>query len=700
MGKFATTKIRNLGIVGQGGAGKTSLTEAILYNTGMTDRLGKVDQGTSTMDYEPEEIKRGITISSSLNHCEWKGHSLHIVDTPGYTNFLHDTRNCLRILGGSVLVVSAVDGVKAQAIKIWEWAQEFEIPRIAFVNKMDRERADFLKAVDDIQKSLKTRTVAVSMPVGAGEEFKGIIDLVDMKARFFKFDEKGTYDEIDIPAEYLGEAERLRGQLLEAVAEADDALMEKYLEGETLSKEDILLGLREGTLTKVFLPVFCGSATANIGIRNLLNFIVACLPSPIDKGIQYGVNPKTDSPEERRPDPEAPFSAMVFKTISDPYAGKLTLFRIYSGTLKSDSIVYNPNKETTERIGQIFELEGKKQHAIGEAEAGDIVAVAKLKETATGDTLCDGARPIVYPSPMALKPVISFALETKSKGDEEKIMSSLQRLMEEDPTLHVQREEETKEMILSGMGQVHVEVAVEKLKRKFGVDVILKEPKVPYRETIKKSVKQHYRHKKQSGGRGQFADVHIEVRPLPRGAGYEFVDKVVGGVVPRQFIPAVDKGVHEAMRKGVLGGFPVQDFQVALVDGSHHSVDSSEMAFKIAGSMAFKQAMEEAAPVLLEPVMTMEIVVPEDCIGDVIGDMNSRRGKVLGVEPQGSNQVVSVLVPMAEVLKYAPDLRSMTSDRGLFTMEFGHYEEVPPHLTAKILAGIHHPAEDNAHSKH
>ncbi|WP_432821684.1 elongation factor G [Trichloromonas sp.] len=686
MGKYETAKLRNLGIVGQGDAGKTSLTEAILFNTGMTDRLGRVDDGTSTMDYEPEEIKRQITISSSLNHCEWRDCSLHIVDTPGYTNFLHDTRNCLRILGGAVLVVSAVDGVKAQTLKIWEWANEFEVPRIVFVNKMDRDRADFLKAVDDVQKSLSTRAVAVTMPVGSGDDFKGIIDLVDMKARFFKFDDKGSYDETDIPAEYLDEAERVRTLMVEAAAEADDELMEKYLETETLSRDEILLGLREGTLTKVFTPVFCGSATANLGVRTLLNFIVNCLPSPVDKGIQYGSNPKTGDDEQRKPDPKEPFSAMVFKTISDPYTGKLTLFRIYSGTLKSDSVVYNPNKETTERIGQIFELEGKKQKPVAEAEAGDIVAVAKLKETATGDTLCDGARPIVYESPMALKPVISFALEAKAKGDEEKIMSSLHRIMEEDPTYHIQRDEETKEMILSGMGQVHVEVAVEKLKRKFGVEVLLKEPKVPYRETIKKTVKQHYRHKKQSGGRGQFADVHIEIAPLSRGEGYQFIDKVVGGVIPRQFIPAVDKGIHESLKHGILADYPVQDFSVTLYDGSHHSVDSSEMAFKIAGSMAFKKAMEEASPVLLEPVMHMEIMVPDDCVGDVIGDMNSRRGKVLGVEPQGSSQNVAVQVPMAEVLKYAPELRSMTSDRGLFTMEFSHYEEVPPHLTARILA--------------
>lgn len=693
MGKYDTAKIRNLGIVAQGDAGKTSLTEAILFNTGMTDRLGKVDDGSSTMDFEPEEVKRHITISSKLHHCEWEGHSLHLVDTPGYTNFLHDTRNCLRILGGAVMVVSAVDGVKAQTMTLWKWMDEFEVPRIIFVNKLDRERADYLKAVDDLEKSLGIRAVAVNMPMGIEENFKGIIDLVNMKARVFQFDEHGTYEETEIPDEYRDEAERLHLMLVEAAAEADDELMETYLETDALSHDEILRGLREGTLTNVFTPVLCGSATANIGVRQLLDYIACCLPSPIDKGTQHGINPKTGGDEQRKPSPEEPFSAMVFKTISDPYAGKLTLFRIYSGTLKPDSIVYNPNKETTERIATLFEMEGKKQKPMSLAEAGDICAVAKLKETETGDTLCDGARPILYESPVTLKPVISFALEAKSKGDEDKIHSSLKRLMEEDPTLQVQRDEETKEMILSGMGQVHVEVAVEKLKRKFGVEVLLKEPKVPYRETIKKSVEQAYRHKKQSGGKGQFADVTLKLSPLPRGGGYEFVDKIVGGVIPRSFIPAVDKGIQESMRKGGLAGFPVQDFQITLFDGSHHSVDSSEMAFKIAGSMAFKKAMEQANPVLLEPVMEMEITVPDDCVGDVIGDMNQRRGRVLGVDPQGSNQVVRVTVPMAEVLKYAPELRSMTSDRGLFTMEFSHYDEVPSHLTAKIIAEVKAAAE-------
>ncbi|PNU20325.1 elongation factor G [Geothermobacter hydrogeniphilus] len=686
MGKYATENIRNLGIVAQGDAGKTSLTEAMLFNTGMIDRLGKVDDGSSAMDFEPEEVKRHITISSSLHHCEWQGHGLHIVDTPGYTNFLHDTRNCLRILGGAVLLVSAVDGVKASTNRIWGWMDEFEVPRIAFVNKLDRERADYLKALDELEKNLGTRPVPVNMPIGSEDNFKGIIDLIHMKARIYQFDDKGTYSEEEIPDEYREEAERLRVMLVEAAAESDDELMEKYLDTDELSNEEIYRGLREGTLTGVFTPVLCGSATANIGVRQLLDYIVACLPSPLDKGTQVGVDPKSGDEVTRNPDPNEPFSAMVFKTISDPYAGKLTLFRVYSGKVKSDSVVFNPNRDCTERLATLYEMEGKKQKATTEAEAGDIVAVAKLKETMTGDTLCDGGKPVQYESPLALKPVISFALEARSKGDEDKIISSLKRLMEEDPTLQVQRDEETKEMIISGMGQVHIEVACDKLQRKFGVEVVLKEPKVPYRETMKKTVEQSYRHKKQSGGKGQFADVTIKLEPLGRGEGYEFVNKIVGGVIPRQFIPAVDKGIQETMRKGPMAGFPVQDFRITLFDGGHHSVDSSEMAFKIAGSMAFKKAMEAANPVLLEPVMEMEITVPDDCVGDVIGDMNSRRGKVLGVDPQGGNQIVKVQVPMSEVLKYAPELRSMTSDRGLFTMEFSHYEEVPSHMAAKVVA--------------
>lgn len=685
MGKYDTTKLRNLGIVAHNSAGKTSLVEAILFNTGMTDKLGKVDNGTSSMDFEEEEIKRQATLSASLNHCTWNDFSLNIVDTPGISNFLHDTRRCLRVLGGAVVIVSAISGTKAQTKQIWSWCDDFEVPRIAFVNKMDKERADFLKAVDDMEKSLGARAVVVTMPIGAEEEFKGTIDLVRMKARLYKFDEKGTYDEVEIPAEYEDEALRLREHLLEAVAEADDDLMEKYLEGESLSEDEVLQGLREGTLTGVFTPVFCGSATANIGIRQLLDYIVACLPSPVDKGTQVGIKPNTEESVERQPSESEPFSAMVFKTINDPYAGKLTLMRLYSGTLAPDTVVFNPNKDEKERIGNIFKLEGKKQAPIDLAAAGDIIAVPKLKVTATGDTLCDLKQQVMYEPLVPLKPIISFALEGKNKGDEDKIYTGLQRLMEEDPTLTVSRDDETKEMVLSGMGQIHLEVAVERLKRKYGADVVLKEPKVPYRETIKASTQVQGKYKKQSGGRGQYGDVWIEVKPLPRGAGYEFVDKVVGGVVPRNYIPAVDKGIIEAMKTGPLTKNQVVDVQVSLYDGSHHSVDSSEMAFKVAGSMAFKKAMEQCKPILLEPIMAMEITVPDDCMGDVIGDLNSRRGKVVGVEPQANSQVIRAEVPMAEVLRYAPELRSMTSDRGMFTMEFSKYEEVPTHQTAKIL---------------
>lgn len=685
MGKYDTSMLRNLGIVAHNSAGKTSLVEAILFNTGMTDTLGKVDKGTSSMDFEEEEIKRASTLNASLNHCTWNKHSLHIVDTPGISNFLHDTRRCLRVLGGAVVIVSAISGTKSQTKQIWDWCDEFEIPRIAFVNKMDKERADFLKAVDDMEKSLGARAVVVTMPIGAEDEFKGTIDLVTMKARIYKFDEKGTYDEVDIPAELLDDAEVLRELMVEAIAESDDELMEKYLEGEELSQEELLKGLREGTLTKVFTPVFCGSALANIGTRQLLDYIVTCLPSPLDKGEQTGIN-ANDEPEERQPKEDEPFSAMVFKTINDPYAGKLSLFRVYSGTLTSDMTVYNPNKREKERIGSILELEGKKQASIDSAVAGDIVAVPKLKYTATGDTLCDLKKQIIYEAIVPLKPIISFALEPKKKGDEDKIYNGLQRLMEEDPALRISRDDDTHEMVLSGMGQVHLEVAVERLARKYGAEVELKEPKVPYREAIRGSTEIQGKYKKQSGGRGQFGDVWIKVKPLPRGSGYEFVDKIVGGVVPRNYIPAVDKGIQEAMKNGPLTKNQVVDVQVTLYDGSYHSVDSSEMAFKVAGSMAFKKAMEICQPILLEPVMSMEVTVPDDCMGDVIGDLNSRRGKVVGVEPQANTQLIKAEVPMSEVLRYAPELRSMTSDRGMFSMEFSKYEEVPSHQTSKILS--------------
>ncbi|WP_026842715.1 elongation factor G [Citrifermentans bremense] len=685
MGRYETAKLRNLGIVAHGGAGKTSLAEAILFDTGMIDRLGRVDDGTSTMDYEPEEVKRRISITSSLDHCEWDGCSIHLVDTPGYGNFIADTRACMRTLDCAVVILSAISGVKVQTEEVWQWANEFEIPRIAFVNKMDRERANFFRAIDDMEKALGARGVAVQMPLGAEENFEGVIDLVRMKAYRYQKDGLGKFSEGEIPADDLAEAQRLRDLMVETVAEAYDALTEKFLDTGELTEEEILDGLRVGTLRSTFTAVFCGSATANIGVAQLLDGICAYLPSPLDRTKAVGIDPKTEQVIERTPSESEPFSALVFKTTSDPYTGKITIFRVYSGVLNSDSLVYNSTKEVQERIGQIYELEGKKQHPIKQAVAGDIVAVAKLKETVTGDTLCDEAKPIVYEPAQPLQPVISYAIEPKTKADEDKIHSALQRMIEEDPTIESHRDPQTREFIISGMGQVHLEVIVEKMKRKFGADVLLKTPKVPYLETIRGSAKVQGKYKKQSGGRGQYGDCWIELSPLPRGEGYLFEDKIVGGVIPRQYIPAVDKGIQEAAKEGFLAGNPVVDFKVALYDGSFHTVDSSEMAFKVAGSMAFKKAMEQCKPVLLEPIVNMKITVPDENMGDVIGDLNSRRGKVVGVEPKANSQIIRSVVPMSEVLTYSNDLRSMTSDRGMFTSEFSHYEEVPSHLAQKII---------------
>ncbi len=685
MAKYDTAKVRNVGIVAHGGAGKTSLTEAILFTVGTNDRLGRVDDGSSTMDFEPEEIKRKITVSSSLNHGEWNGHSLHLIDTPGYGDFIADTRSCLRVLGGAVVMISAISGVKVQTEEVWEWANEAEIPRIAFVNKMDRERANFLRAMGDMEKSLGARAVAVQIPLGAEENFEGVIDLVRMKAFRYQKDMSGTFAETDIPAEYLADAESMREKMVETVAEAYDALTEKFLDVGELTEDEILDGLRVGTLRNTFTPVFCGSATMNIGVSQLLDYICQCLPSPLDRGTVTGINPKTNDVVERSPEESQPFSALVFKTTSDPYTGKITVFRVYSGVLNSDSTVLNSTRDCVERIGQIYELEGKKQKPIKQAVAGDIVAVAKLKETVSGDTLCDADKPIIYEPAKSLEPVISYAIQPKTKNDEDKIHGALQRLMEEDQTITLRRDDQTRELIISGMGQVHLEVTIEKLRRKFSVEVELKTPKVPYLETMKSAVKVQGKYKKQSGGRGQYGDCWVEFIPRARGEGYQFEDKIVGGVIPKTYIPAVDKGIQEASLDGALAGYPVVDFKAVLYDGSFHTVDSSEMAFKIAGSMAFKKAMEIAKPVLLEPIMKMKITVPEDNMGDVIGDLNSRRGKVVGVEPKANSQIIRAVVPMAEVLTYANDLRSMTSDRGLFTTEFSHYEELPSHLAQKVV---------------
>jgi elongation factor G len=690
MKRFEPSHIRNIGTFGHGGEGKTSLVEAILFNTGENNRLGRVDDGSSLMDFEPEEINRKISISASLSHFEWDKHQFHIIDTPGYANFIAEAKASMRVVDGAIIVISGNSGVKVQTETVWGYANEFQVPRILYVSKMDMERADFLKVVGEVKKTFPAQpAVPVQLPIGGEGDFKGMVDLVQKKAFLYRDDGSGQFEIKDVPSDMKEEVDRLREKLIEAAVEMDDQLMEKYLESGEISNEEIMECLRRGTMERRLVPAVCGSSIRNMGIQPLLDLMAGCFPSPLGRGPVQGKNPKTGAVETREPREDAPFSAFIFKTIADPFAGKLSLFRVYSGTVNADSTLYNSKKDVKERIGQIFLLEGKKQKPVGFASAGDIVAVAKLKETTTGDTFSDEKASIVFEETKLPLPVISYALKPKTKGDEEKITASLARIHEEDLTMMVGRDEQTGEVLLSGVGQTHVEVIVEKLKRKFGVEVNLSVPKVPYKETIRGSkTGVIYRHKKQTGGRGQFAEVHFDIFPLPRGTGFEFENALTGMNVPRNFVPAVEKGIAEAMQSGVLAGFPVVDVKVRFYDGKSHEVDSSEMAFKIAAIMAFKKGVQEANPVLLEPIMKVEVTAPDENIGDVIGDLNSRRGRVLKVDSRGNNQVIEANVPMSEMLKYAPDLNSKTGGRGTFTMEFSHYEEVPSQLSEKIIAQL------------
>ena len=688
MKRAEPSHIRNVGTFGHGGEGKTSLVEAILFDTGENSRLGRVDDGSSLMDFEPEEIHRKISISASLAHFEWDKHQFHMIDTPGYANFIAEAKASMRVVDGAIIVVGGNSGIKVQTEMVWGYANEFQVPRVLYVSKMDMERADFFRVVEEVKKAFPSFSVIpIQLPIGGEGNFKGVVDLIQMKAYLYREDGSGQFELKEMPSDLKEEAGRLREKLIETVVEMDDQLMEKYLESGEISAEETVRCLRKGTMERRLVPAVCGSSTRNIGIQPLLDLIISCFPSPLERGPVQGKHPKTGEPETREPKEDGPLSAFIFKTIADPFAGKLTLFRVYSGSINADSAVYNSKKEGKERIGQIFLLEGKKQKPVGFASVGDIVAVAKLKETTTGDTFSDEKKPILFEETKPPLPAISYALTPKSKGDEEKITASLARIHEEDPTMKMGRDEQTGEILLSGVGQTHVEVIVEKLKRKFGVEVSLSTPKVPYKETIRGSTQGViYRHKKQTGGRGQFAEVHFDIAALPRGTGFEFDNALVGMNVPRNFVPAVEKGVAEAMQSGVLGGYPVVDVQVRFYDGKSHEVDSSEMAFKIAAIMAFKKGVQEANPVLLEPIMKVEVTVPDESMGDVIGDLNSRRGRVLRVDSKGNYQVVEANVPMAEMLKYAPDLNSKTGGRGTFTMEFSHYEEVPAQLTDKIIA--------------
>jgi len=677
-------RIRTVALIAGGGAGKTSLAEAMLFDAGVTTRLGKVDDGTSVMDYEPEEVKRKITISTAFNSLSWNKHQVHLIDTPGDFNFIAETKTSLRGADGAVVVVDAVDGVKVQTDKVWEFADEMSLPRAVFVSKVDKERSDFYKVVEDLRENYGSACTPLYLPVGAAESFQGVIDVLTGKAFVFQ-GESGKFEATEPPADAADRLSGFREELMERVAESRDDLLEKYLEEGELSTEEMSSGLRAAVLSGKLVPVACGSGAGNKGVQQMLDLVIACLPSPLDRGDSTLQSASGESEVVRSPDPEAPFSALVIKTVSDPYAGRLSVMRIFSGALSANSTVYNANKKSKERFGNLLRLKGKTQETLEKAGPGEILAVAKLKETTTGETLCDEKEPVLFPAPQLPPAVYSLAVEPKSKGDEDKIFSSLTRLTEEDLALRLERREETREMVMSGMGEVHIETVVEKLKRKFGVEVNLKSPKVPYKETIKGKVRIQGKYKKQTGGRGQYGDCWIEMEPLSRGEGFQFVDRIVGGVIPKQYIPAVEKGIVEAALGGVVAGYPVIDFKVELVDGSYHDVDSSEMAFKIAGSMAFKKAVTDAKPTLLEPITTMEIVVPDDCMGDIIGDLNSRRGRVLGMDSEGKKQIVRANVPLAEILKYAPELRSMTAGRGMFTMKFSHYEEVPAQLQEKII---------------
>ena len=686
MNVYEGKNIRNVAIVGHGGSGKTSLISAILFNTGVMTRLGRVEDGTAPTDYDEEEIERKITISAKLAFCEWNKTKINVLDTPGFGVFIQEARGALRVADAAAVVVDAVSGVMVQTEKAWAYAEEFGLARLVVVNRMDRDTASFERSLESIQQLLGRTCVPIQIPVGEERKFKGVVDLVSMKAFLSTGDGSAKFTEGPIPADVEARARDYREKLVEAVAESDEKLMEKFFDSGTLSDEELLSGLTKQTREGRIYPIVYTSGTGNIGIPQLLNTIVTHMPDATARGTVTGKDARGNDLERRIADSE-PFSAFVFKTYSDPFTGRVSLYRVYSGVMTADVHPYNVNKSVSERFAQIATMQGKTLVQVPRLHAGDIGAVAKLKETATGDTLTDKVHEITYQSVNWVEPVISFAIEPKSRGDEDKISQAIHKLMDEDLGLGYSREPQTKEFLLAGQGQMHVELAVSRLKKRYGVEVLLRPPKVPYRETIKGKADVQGKHKKQSGGHGQYGDCKIRMEPLPRGGDFEFVNEIFGGSIPKNFIPAVEKGIQESRQKGVLGGFPTVDFRVILYDGSYHDVDSSEMAFKIAGSLAFKKAIREARPILLEPVMNVEVTAPEEFAGDLMGDLNSRRGRVQGMDVRGRSTVIKARVPLAEMLTYASDLTSKTGARGSYTMAFDHYDEVPAHLADKVIAG-------------
>jgi elongation factor G len=683
---YPTDAIRNVALVGHGDVGKTSLTSIFLFDSGTVNRLGKVDQGSTITDFDDDEIERKITISSSPAFAEWNKTKINFLDTPGYGNFVADARAALRAVDSSIVLICGVAGVEVQTEKVWKWSDEFGLARMIVVNKLDRERADFGRAVESIQKSFGRACIPVQIPIGSEKDFTGIVDLIHFKAYQYGKDDSGKVQETEIPESVKAEATAQRQALVEMIAEQDDSLMEKYFEAGQLSQEEVLQGLKKAILERKIIPIFCASALHNVGAQPILNAIVELLPNPAESTIRMEAEDlKEKTKFEQNINPAGTFSAFVFKTFVDPYAGRVNLFRVITGIMKADHAVMNINKGTSEKIGTISALQGKTANAVPEVYAGDIASVAKLKDTQTNDTLADPSAQIKYAPLTFPHPIIAFAIEPKSRGDEEKISMSLHKISDEDPVLHFERDPQTKELLVSGSGQLHVEVVVARLKKRFGVEVLLHQPKVPYRETIKGRTEVQGKYKKQSGGKGQYGDCWIIMEPLPRDKEFEFEDKIFGGAIPKNYVPAVEKGIQEARQHGILAGFPAVNFKVTVFDGSYHPVDSSEMAFKIAGSMAFKKGMEQAKPVLLEPVMHVDIYAPSEYMGAITGDLSGRRGRMQGMDSSGNIQIIRASVPLSEMLNYAPSLTSMTGGRGYYEMNFDHYDEVPSHLSAKII---------------
>jgi elongation factor G len=678
-------KTRNIGIMAHIDAGKTTATERILYYTGITYKIGEVHEGTAIMDWMVQEQERGITITSAATTCIWRDHRINVIDTPGHVDFTIEVERSLRVLDGAIAVFCGVGGVEPQSETVWRQADRYRVPRIAFVNKMDRVGSDFQRVVRMIGERLQAKAVPLQLPLGAEERFRGVIDLVTMKAIVWEDESLGArYREEEIPEEMAAPAEEAREKLLEAVAEVDERLLEKYLEGQPISESEVRQAIRRACLDITFVPVVCGTAFKNKGVQPLLDAVVDYLPSPVDKPAVSGMNPAKRVEEERLPSDAEPFSALAFKIMSDPYVGTLTFFRVYSGVLNSGSYVFNSTKGKKERVGRLLKMHANKREEIKEVYAGDIAAAVGLRDTTTGDTLCDESRPIILESIEFPEPVISIAIEPKTKVDQERLGVSLQKLATEDPSFRVNSDRETGQTIISGMGELHLEIIVDRLLREFKVDANVGKPQVAYKETIRRVVEQEGKFVRQTGGRGQFGHVVLRLEPLEPGSGFEFEDGTKGGVVPREFIPAVERGVEEALESGVMAGYPMVDIRVTLIDGSYHEVDSSEIAFRIAGSMALKEGATKASPVLLEPIMSLEVVVPEEFMGEVIGNINSRRGKILGMDSRAGAQVISAHVPLAEMFQYATDLRSMTQGRATYTMQFSHYEPVPAAIAEQI----------------